>query len=225
MKTINISGVRFGRLVVSESGERVGPKRAWVCKCDCGATVPVIGGNLRSGNTQSCGCMAAELTKKRSWKHGMSNTPEYHSWQHMIRRCYETKHTSFKYYGAKGIQVCTQWLWDFQQFFNDVGPRPTPEHTLGRIKDQGNYEPGNCEWQTPEQQGVSSRRNVKLILNGREMTVKEWAAELGIRPGTIHNRLFAGWSVERALTGYQKPSRRMPSLACRPGLAGLRPAA
>ena len=91
-------------------------------------------------------------------RHGLSNSPEYRIWAGMKSRCYNPKHESFRHYGARGIKVCDRWLHDFLAFLQDVGSRPSPNHSLDRIENDGNYEPGNVRWATPAEQLINRRR-------------------------------------------------------------------
>ncbi len=146
------------------------------------------------------------LTKEKRKAHGLTKTGEYASWYGMHSRCSNPKTDRYKDYGGRGVRVCERWK-DFLTFLADMGPKPSPEHTLDRFPDNdGNYEPGNCRWATPAEQGRNRRDNCYLTCQGRTMTMTDWAAELGITPATLWCRLhMLGWSIERALT---TPARR-----------------
>jgi hypothetical protein len=94
---------------------------------------------------------------KRRELHGLSKHPMYHSWIAMIRRCHASSEPGYKNYGARGIKVCDRWRNSFVAFLADMGGRPSPKHTLDRINNDGNYEPGNCRWATRHEQRVNSR--------------------------------------------------------------------
>jgi hypothetical protein len=81
----------------------------------------------------------------------------------MKRRCSNANHSTFKYYGRRGISVCGKWLSSFESFLADVGRIPVAGYTLGRIDNEGNYEPGNVEWQSPTEQRRNTRR-IKLTI-------------------------------------------------------------
>jgi hypothetical protein len=151
VKIVDLTGMNFGRLTVLERGPwRTEGKRrraTWLCRCRCGNEKLVRGGSLTSSLTQSCGCLHREvLISKWTRTHGLTNSPEYAAWQNLQAHCFCKTSHAFKYYGARGITVCEQWLGSFELFLADVGMRPSPKHRLIRKNTSGNFEPGNCEW-------------------------------------------------------------------------------
>lgn len=157
MGRINLEGRRFGRLVVERyAGSRCG-QAAWACACDCGAAVVVCGGNLRSGGSTSCGCFRTERRTKHGHNTRAGRSPEYVAWHNMIRRCRGTAGglASLDYH-LRGITVCDRWQ-SFDAFLADMGPRPSLRHSLDRIDNDGNYEPGNCRWATTQEQRANRR--------------------------------------------------------------------
>lgn len=134
-----------------------------------------------------------------SRKHGMRNTPEYQAWVSMIARTSNERWRDYHRYGGRGIRVCGRWRESFEAFYVDVGPRPSPEHSLDRIDVDGHYEPGNVRWATRVEQGRNKRNNRLVTSGGETASLAEWAARVGLRPGTIRMRLERGWPVERAL--------------------------
>lgn len=135
-----------------------------------------------------------------SVKHGLSASREYKIWRGMINRCSRMQdHGSHNYVG-RGITVCEAWRNSFEQFYADVGPRPSPKYSIDRYPDQnGNYEPGNVRWATQQQQARNMRVNRLLTINGVTRTSVEWAEISGIKRTTIMERIKRGWTHERAI--------------------------
>jgi hypothetical protein len=130
------------------------------------------------------------MTRRRAhqWNHSHPS-PEYTVWQNMIRRCGHSGHSSYHNYGARGIRVCQRWLDSFDDFCDDMGPRPSSRHTLERKNNDGNYEPNNCRWATWTEQANNTRHNRLLTYNGETCSVAEWARRLGIPRQTLLHRL------------------------------------
>ena len=197
---------RFGRLlVVARDGSDKRFNALWRCQCDCGKTVTVASGNLRSGNTTSCGCLAAEKRTTNRLVHGgarrKAHTPEYRTWAAMRARCSNPSNKDWPNYGGRGIGVCVRWLESFSAFVADMGQKPTPAHTIDRIDHDGNYEPGNCQWATSTAQNNNRRDNKLIEHDGLVLTTAEWSRRTGIARRTIANRIAAGISPGAALTG------------------------
>jgi hypothetical protein len=132
--------------------------------------------------------------------HGACGTPEYRAWASAKERCACETHTSWANYGGRGIRMCAEWLTDFPAFLAEVGQRPTPQHSLGRIDNDGHYEPGNVRWETERQQRRNKRNNLMLTHNGVTRTAIEWAELTGLNALTLRGRIYRGWSHAKALT-------------------------
>lgn len=197
----DISAQRFGRLIaLSPSGRSNDRQVVWLCQCDCGNTSKVKSGNLRSGTTNSCGCLQTESRYIK--KHAGVDTPEYGSWRSMLSRCANVKNNVFHRYGGRGIKVCDRWL-EFSNFYMDMGQKPTPKHTIDRIDSNGDYCPENCRWATQKEQQNNRGDNRIIECNGISKNLSEWASESGIDASLINWRIKSGWSIREALT--QKP--------------------
>ena len=201
-KVIDITGQRFGRLTVLKFDRQDSFRQyMWTCKCDCGNVVSIRGYSLRSGNTQSCGCIQKETTIKFRQTHGQKKTRLYNTWQSMKQRCSTPSVSCYKYYGGRGIKVCEEWQ-KFEPFYHwAINNGYADNLTIDRINVNGNYEPSNCRWITLKEQQMNTRRNHYITLNGETKTLKEWAEQLGINHTTLLGRLnYPNWSIEEALT-------------------------
>jgi hypothetical protein len=136
----------------------------------------------------------------RHGESGRKRTPEYAAWDAMIQRCENKNHPSYPNYGGRGIKVCDRWRDDYNSFLEDMGRRPSPEHSIERKGNDGHYCLDNCVWGTLNEQHSNTRANVWLTHDGRTMTVRQWATELGINYQTLGNRVRNGWTAEEALT-------------------------
>jgi hypothetical protein len=137
----------------------------------------------------------------------------------MKTRCYNPKATNFADYGGRGITVCDRWRGSFMAFIADMGPRPSPLHTLDRNENSKGYSPDNCRWATGKEQSRNKRNNVFLTFKGRSLTIAAWAEETGISVGRICARLRQGWPVERILTTPSRMQRFSDHSAASPGLS------
>lgn len=161
MRKIEMIGRKFERLLVINVAGKSGTKLLYTCECDCGAIVQVVGEQLRSGKTKSCGCYQREQTSKSNKTHGRVKTPEYNAWINMRRRCYDPTNDMFHVYGAIGITVCDRWNpkagGSFENFLEDMGERPDGL-SLERKDVNGNYCPENCIWAGIKQQAFNKRK-------------------------------------------------------------------
>lgn len=158
---LDLSGLVFGRLTVIEQAPHHNGRVCWYCECSCapGSRLTVKSNYLKNGDTKSCGCLNkekfSERAKKRLTTHGMSKSPEFSVWHSMKQRCYDENNISHVYY--EHVEVCPEWLNSFEQFFEDMGPRPGPTYSLDRIDPEKGYFKENCRWDTPRVQACNTR--------------------------------------------------------------------
>ena len=191
---IDLSGRRFGKLAVqSLSGTLTFPSggcsRTWLCLCDCGNAVHIGTNNLTTGNSKSCGCGRIEAIST----HRKTKSSEFRVWQQMIQRCDNPKTHRYDAYGGRGIKFCMRWL-SFENFLEDMGPRPSMKHTLDRRDNDGDYEPSNCRWATKSQQARNRRANIANpsgIVGVSWHTIgKKWQARIWGDGKSVHLGLF-----------------------------------
>lgn len=185
-------GQVFGRWTVVANAEPVrvgrrGRKAQVLCMCQCGVERAVTVGNLKSGISQSCGCLKSEQTRQRSFLHGRDTRDKtYMSWSAMRARCNDPRHAKYPAYGERGIRYCERWN-DFTAFLADMGERP-PGTTLDRIDVSSMYEPGNCRWATVKEQSMNKRDAVWIEYQGRPMRIEDIAAAEGVSYTTAWRR-------------------------------------
>ena len=157
---IDLKGRRFGNLLVmGDSGKSdCGGGVMWRCRCDCGKIRIIRSTSLRLSGTRSCGS-CSKIT------HGASRTLLYFIWQGIRRRCLDPMDSKYADYGGRGITVCARWAGrdSFPNFMRDIPPRPSSKHTLDRINNDGNYEPGNVRWATKKQQANNRRCRMRSV--------------------------------------------------------------
>jgi hypothetical protein len=181
----DITGQRFGRLlVIKPLGINKHGVYEWLCKCDCGKEIIVIGTSLRSGNTRSCGCY------KPNFRHGKHDTRLHHIWGGMKQRCNDKNCKSYINYGGRGVSVCDEWSNDFMAFYTWALQNGYNDSLqIDRIDVNGNYEPLNCRWVTLNE-NKSNRRISKTITGDfYKLTVYECAALLGVSWSKIYVQL------------------------------------
>lgn len=196
----NEVGERYGKWTVLEHIPRTGHKYWVLCRCDCGTEKPVMISNLHGGQTHGCKeCKGDRIARHGATRMGRQQ-PEYKVWVGMRQRCSNPNRRHYDRYGGRGIKVCERWESGYAAFIEDMGPRPSPKHTLDRIDNDGDYTPENCRWATQKEQHNNRSVSRYIQFEGRRLTLTEWAKELGMTTSTLNSRFLDDWSVERALT-------------------------
>lgn len=168
------------------------------CQCVCGKIKPVLASSLKAGTSTNCGCKNTEKLVQKVKRHGLSRSAEFFIWAGMKNRCENPKYSGFHRYGGRGITVCERWQ-RFENFYADMGPRPSPFHSVGRLMNDEGYNPKNCEWQTKAEQSKNTSRNKYVEATGKLMCLADWSRTTGVHISTICNRLKRGWSPEKAV--------------------------
>lgn len=202
----DITGMRYGRLLVLGRGEDyIQPsgrhRTRWLCQCDCGRVLYILGDNLRGGKSNSCGCLRNEGLSDRQKTHGESKTKLYRVWSAMKRRCYNKHSAYYCDYGGRGIRVCNEWKDSYESFrdwalYNGYGEGLT----IDRVNVDGDYSPLNCRWVNHTVQANNRRNNKLFTYNGETHNIAEWAELFHIPYKKLHRRLSSGWDITRALT-------------------------
>ena len=203
-RTQDLTGRQFGRWTVLAFGGYIprpgGDLQAtWSCSCHCGTLRTVIAPSLLHHLSQSCGCLRVDRTRASVTTHGQWGSPEYWAWHSMLQRCYNTHHKQFHDYGGRHIAVCEPWRVSFAAFFADLGPRPTPQHTLERLDNNQGYFPGNVTWATRAAQQRNRRVNHWITWDNETLCLSDWATRLGLGVPSLLKRLRR-WSLERVMT-------------------------
>ena len=162
---------------------------------------------VRKQNAQiakSCGCMTNDLLRMFNTTHGHTSnrsvSSTYNSWRGMFPRCYSKTDPAYHNYGERSIKICRRWRSSFMNFLKDMGEKAHNRMTLGRINNDGDYEPSNCRWETYKTQANNRRTNKVLRYKGETHTLKEWSEKLNLPYKKLVGRIYNGWSATRAFT-------------------------
>lgn len=209
-KLIDLTGRKFSRLfVIEKAGYIYGKRLAWLCQCECGKSKVVYGASLTQGKTRSCGCLKDEISgdrigsASRTHGEGCNKTPEYISWAAMRQRCLNKNNPAYKYYGGRGIVICSRWG-KYENFLIDMGRKPNEEYSIERKDNNKGYSHDNCKWATKEEQANNRRSNKLISHKGKTLTLARWAKDNNMTISQLWRRLDNGWSMEGAIS---KPIR------------------
>lgn len=202
-KLIDLSGRRFGRLVVISRGNVTQSHNSyWVCKCDCGNQCLIRGDHLKKGLSKSCGCLNKEAASVRQTVHGLSGSRLHVIWVSMKQRCDNPQNQAYSRYGEREIAVCDEWKNDFQAFYDWAMTHGYESGlTIDRIDNNKGYSPQNCRWATSSEQARNRRSCHFITFGGETRTMIEWAEKTGLPLNVLYLRIVRyGWPVWRALT-------------------------
>lgn len=193
-------GTRFNRLVVliPVTGRR--GWRSYLCICDCGNEFTTTRDSLERGNAKSCGCLHSETSRsscvERNTSHQMSGTTEYYTYHNMLLRCYDSRSDAYPWYGGSGIGVCDRWRDSFENFFSDMGLKPSRFHSIERNDSSKDYSPDNCRWATAKEQSRNRRNTRWVTYQGREMSAAEFCEAISVGWSSVRNLLNKGMTCE-----------------------------
>lgn len=199
----DLTGQRFGRLIVMSLSHTNEMGHAfWNCVCDCTKPRVVRSSSLVRGSCRSCGCLASETSRARLKTHGKTGTPEHNIWLGIIARTENPNASNYpRYGGAKPpIKMCKRWLNSFENFFEDLGPRPSPAHSIERKNNLLGYFPENCIWALPADQARNRKNNRYIEFRGDRFLIPDWAKKTGIPLNVLWYRYRAKWPAEKMLT-------------------------
>lgn len=191
---LDYSGCKFGKLtVINKLPQKPYEKAKYKCICECGAEVIVVGSNLVTGHTTSCGCLVV--------KHRLAHKERlYNIWVGMRQRCRDKKSKDYSKYGGRGISVCEDWnnydsfrKWALSSGYNDM-------LSIDRINVNGNYEPSNCRWVDARVQNNNKTNNAVYEFRGETHTLAEWARIFNIPYRIVVQRHSRNWDIEKILT-------------------------
>jgi hypothetical protein len=205
MKKIEISkGNRFGKLTVISELPKPIKRRTFECKCDCGKSTTITLQALRKKGVSSCGCYQdqynnSEKPERRSENFGHVGTRIYTIWGGMKKRCSNKKSRAYKWYGAKGVNVCKDWKNRFMNFYNWANDNGYKENlTIDRIDPYGNYEPSNCRW-IPLSEQNKMKDNRRVLYKGEKISCSELSRLTNTNYSTLIGRLNRGLTVKEAI--------------------------
>jgi hypothetical protein len=204
-----VPGERHGRLtIIGESESKISGNQLYrmvQCRCDCGKIGSIRLSSLRTGNTTSCGCHAAEVAKQNglnSKTHGLSQHSLYDVWTGMKQRCYDQNHRRYHRYGGRGITVCEAWYNNVESFYEWAMASGYQEGLeIDRIDNNQGYSPDNCRWVTPKENQRNRSDNVVVEFKGRIACLIDHCEALDLTYSTVYQRINNyGWSTDLALS-------------------------
>ena len=200
----NLTGEKFGRLTVIgvsrkvESGNR--ERYYWRCKCDCGNEKEVRTDCLTSGLVKSCGCLKKDQDKinlTKYHKHKLSHTKLWDTYYGMKSRCYDKTDKRYSDYGGRGIEICPEWLENFENFVSWSLENGFDDNLqIDRIDNDSGYSPQNCRWVSIKENCRNRRSNVMIEYQGKMITLVELSEILNIPYKTAYSK-YRKYGVKR----------------------------
>lgn len=226
MERINLSGKKFGPLLVLGEAAPKEAKGYWEVRCDCGKIVTKAANELLRKNRSIRGCshqcaISRSLLSSQRTTHGRSGTPLYIAWRNLLDRTQNPKHFAYKNYGGRGIRVCNQWQESFSAFLRDMEASWRKGLELDRIDNEQGYSPENCRW-VPRKENLRNKRSTIR----REDFPTDWREQaqiMGLKWSTLHYRIKQGWPWEKIIKtpAAQPYSELTPELLAQAGAKGI----
>lgn len=185
------SGEKYWHLEVLRlvEGKRHLGQRVWLCRCVCGKELEIPQTGIKRQTPRSCGC-------RRGQCNGVSNLPEYDIWLGIKARCFNAANTGYEYYGGRGITMCQEWKNSFLRFYGDVGPRPSPLHTVERVNHNGHYEPGNVRWIPMSEQSQNRRGLIMITIGDTTSCLAVWCRRFRVGYQCAYIRIKRGLPLQ-----------------------------
>lgn len=222
-KCVSLIGKKFNRLTVVKRVIKNNDKHIYyLCKCDCGGEKIVRQDHLSRNNIVSCGCYNREQSSirckylgKQNVKHNLSHSRLYRIYAQIKTRCYNAKSPNFKYYGARGIKVCNEWLGEngFLNFYNWATNNGYDENlSIDRINVDRNYEPSNCKWSDNVEQANNKRNNHYVFYKGNKVTISQLSRMIKINRDVLYDRINnLQWCLNKAVNTPIRPKKQKGS--------------
>jgi len=181
------AGTRFQQLTVKEYLGIIDKRTRYLMVCDCGKEKICSINHVTSGIVKSCGCRRKNKLMPNKSSDGLKHHPLYETWKKIMARCYLPSCAAYHRYGGRGISVHPDWH-SARNFIGAVGERPSKEHQIDRINNDGNYEPGNVRWVTKKENSRNTCRTLWLEYGGKLRKMIEVCEETGLSRHVIQRR-------------------------------------
>lgn len=202
MEKEDLIGKKINKWIIISKAKNRNGKSYYLCRCECGKEKEVNLQNLKRNLSKSCGCLRNKETAIRNTTHNLTGIPEHGVWFGIKARCLNPKNSRYNRYGGRGITICDEWKDSFEQFYADMGPRPSNKHSIERRNNDLGYNKDNCYWVTNDVQSRNRINNINITWNGKTQCLLDWTKELfpNNSYSLLEYRLKKGWNIEKILT-------------------------